>query len=88
VLWKSLLIGFICGTAVSIGNYYYLQWTMKKNKDRSSKEAINAVISCYINRFFYKFPDTFLGFLFRSRGMDVGWGWTGISSHEKCLYCK
>jgi energy-converting hydrogenase Eha subunit G len=64
VLWKSLLIGFICGTAVSIGNYYYLQWTMKKNKDRSSKEAINAVISCYINRFFINFLTLFLVFFF------------------------
>jgi hypothetical protein len=68
VSWKSLLIGLFCGTAVSIGNYYYLQWTMKKCEKRPSNEAMNAVINCYINRFFINFLTLFLVYYF---GRDI-----------------
>ncbi|MGB4504856.1 MAG: ATP synthase subunit I [Syntrophaceticus sp.] len=64
MLWKSLLIGILCGTAVSIGNYYYLQWTIKKNANRPPEEAMNAVINCYITRFFINFLALFLVFYF------------------------
>ena len=64
MIWKSLLIGIIIGTAVSVGNYYYLRWTLKKHEDRSPKESLSAVMNCYINRFFINFLTIFLVYYF------------------------
>lgn len=63
MLWKYLLIGLLWGTAVSIGNHYYLQWTLKKNEGRPSGEATMAVVNCYIIRYFTNILALFLAFL-------------------------
>jgi len=64
VLWKALLIGLCWGTAVSIGNHYYLQWTLKKNKQRPPQEATQAVINCFLTRYFINLLAIFLVFYF------------------------
>ncbi len=64
MLWRFLLIGFLCGTAVSVGNYYYLQWTIKKNKSSPPDEAMTAVVNCYITRYFVNILALFLAFYF------------------------
>ncbi|CEO88689.1 ATP synthase subunit I [Syntrophaceticus schinkii] len=66
MLWRFLLIGFLFGTAVSIGNYCYLQWTIKKNEKRPPDEATTAIINCYITRYFINVFALFLAFYFAS----------------------
>lgn len=68
VLWKALLIGLLWGTAVSIGNHYYLQWTLKKNDQRPPDKAMQAVVNCYITRYFTNIAALFLTFYF---GRDI-----------------
>jgi hypothetical protein len=71
MLWKFLLIGFLCGTAVSIGNHYYLQWTIKKNEQRPPDEAMTAVINCYITRYFVNILALFLAYYFTGEMSDA-----------------
>jgi hypothetical protein len=64
MFWKFLLIGFLYGTAVSVANHYYLQWTIKRNKHRPPDEAMAAVINCYMMRFFINMLALFLAYYF------------------------
>jgi len=52
VLWKFLFIGLLWGTAVSVGNYYYLKLVVKKNENRPPRDKILSVVNCYITRYF------------------------------------
>lgn len=68
--FQSLLIGLLWGTAVSIGNHLYLQWTIKKNEHRSPDQGMLAVANCYITRYFINILAMFL--VYRNMWMLVG----------------
>jgi hypothetical protein len=69
---RSLLLGLLWGTAVSVGNYYYLQWTIKKNEARPPEQGMLAVSNCYIIRYFVNIFAMFL--VYRNMWMLVGTG--------------
>ncbi|MDK2880822.1 MAG: hypothetical protein PWQ99_597 [Clostridia bacterium] len=68
--YQSLLIGLLWGTAVSIGNHFYLQWTIKKNQDRPPDQGMLAVTNCYLTRYFINILAMFL--VYRDMWMLLG----------------
>ncbi len=51
-LFTSLIIGFLWGTLISVVNYLYLQWVMKKNASKSPDKATLAVVNAHFLRYF------------------------------------
>jgi NhaP-type Na+/H+ or K+/H+ antiporter len=70
VLLKSLLIGFLWGTLISVLNHYYLQRVLKKSKDQPPDRGMLAVVNCYIVRYFINIGALFL--VYRDMWMLVG----------------
>lgn len=60
--WKPLCLGFVWGTAVSIGNYCYLSFVVKKNENRSPRDKILSVVRCYIIRYFINIAALLCGY--------------------------
>jgi hypothetical protein len=52
MLLTSLAIGFLWGTLISVINYLYLQWVIKKNADKPPQKATLAVINAHFLRYF------------------------------------
>ncbi|MGB9791378.1 MAG: hypothetical protein ACPLTR_02230 [Thermacetogeniaceae bacterium] len=72
--WKSLCLGFVWGTAVSIGNYCYLKLVVKRSEKRSPRDKILSVVRCYIVRYFINMGALFCGYWL---GRDI-WAIAGI----------
>jgi len=67
---NALLLGLLWGGAVGIGNYYYLQWVIKKNEGNSPEQEVLAIAKTYIIRFFVNVFALFL--VYRNTWMLVG----------------
>lgn len=70
VLYRSLIIGLFWGTTISVINYYYLQWVIKKNEGQPPDKAMLAVVNCYIVRYFINIAALFV--VYRNMWMLAG----------------
>jgi hypothetical protein len=48
----DMIVGFLWGLLVSIVNYSYLQYVIKKNAGKSSQRATTAVVNAYFMHYF------------------------------------
>ncbi len=72
MVWRSLILGFLWGAVVSVGNHYYLQWVLKKNREQPPDRAMLAIVNCYIVRYFVNVAALFL--VYRDMWMLLGTG--------------
>ncbi len=70
MLLKSLLSGLLWGTGISVLNYYYLHWVIKKNEGQPPQKEMLAVVNCYIARYFINIAALFV--VYRNMWMLVG----------------
>ena len=51
-LGLDLAVGFLWGTLISVVNYCFLQWTIRKNADQPPQKAALAVLNAQFVRYF------------------------------------
>jgi len=60
VLLTSLLEGFLWGSTISVVNYIYLQWVIRKNAAQPPQKAAMAVLNAHFVRYFLNVGAMFL----------------------------